>query len=194
MDKTALITTVRSLAGAASAALLIGCYNDVSTNPDRERELVATSTTFSRQPDLGTCTNLRAPAGSKLAYHTYAKGVQIYRWSGTAWSFVAPSAVLSADAKGNSTVGIHYGGPTWESNSGSKVVATVIDRCTAEPNAIPWLSLGAVSTQGPGVFARVTFIQRVNTDGGNAPTDPGSVIGEEARIPYTARYFFYRDK
>lgn len=59
------------------------------------------------------------------------------------------------------------------------------------PDAIPWLLLGAVS-QGPGVFHRVAFIQRVNTVGGNAPSDPGSFTGEEARIPYTTEYLFYR--
>jgi hypothetical protein len=38
----------------------------------------------------------------------------------------------------------------------------------------------------------VTFIQRVNTVGGNAPTDPGNFPGEVTRVPYTADYFFYR--
>jgi hypothetical protein len=32
----------------------------------------------------------------------------------------------------------------------------------------------------------------VNTVGGKAPTDPGSFVGEEARVPYTAEYYFYR--
>jgi len=40
----------------------------------------------------------------------------------------------------------------------------------------------------------VTQIQRVNTVGGNAPANPGSVTGEEARVPYTAEYFFYREQ
>ena len=68
----------------------------------------------------------------------------------------------------------------------------VIDRCTPNPNAIPWLKLGAVSASGPGIFDRVAFIQRVNTVGGMAPATGGTVIGEEARIPYTAEYDFYR--
>ena len=34
------------------------------------------------------------------------------------------------------------------------------------------LLLGAVFNEGPGIFHRVMFIQRVNTVGGNAPTDP----------------------
>ena len=134
----------------------------------------------------------RCQTGNKVAHHLYAEGVQIYRWNGTSWIFVAPEAELFANAGANGTVGIHYAGPTWESNSGSKVVATVLERCTPDPDAIPWLLLEAVSTEGPGIFARVTFIQRVNTVGGNAPTDPGDFVGEVVEVPYTAEYYFYR--
>jgi hypothetical protein len=105
---------------------------------------------------------------------------------------VAPEAVLFADAGGHGVVGIHYGGPTWESNSGGTVVGTVLERCTPDPDAIPWLLLEAVSTEGPGIFARVTFIQRVNTVGGNAPTAAGDFVGEVVEVPYTAEYYFYR--
>jgi hypothetical protein len=143
-------------------------------------------------PDLGGCQNLQVPAGNEVAFHVHAEGVQIYRWNGTSWAFVAPVAVLFADTGYDSAVGLHYAGPTWESGSGSKVVGMVIERCTPDPNAIPWLLLGAVSSEGPGVFDRVTFIQRVNTVGGNAPTVPGGSEGEVARAPYTADYFFYR--
>ena len=43
-----------------------------------------------------------------------------------------------------------------------------------------------------GEFARVSYIQRVNTVGGLAPVEAGSVVGEEVRVPYTAEYSFYR--
>jgi hypothetical protein len=49
-----------------------------------------------------------------------------------------------------------------------------------------------VDPEGPGVFAVTTFIQRVNTSGGKAPLTPGSFVGQVARVPYTADYFFYR--
>jgi hypothetical protein len=68
----------------------------------------------------------------------------------------------------------------------------VIDRCTPQPDAIPWLLLAAVTSEGPGIFHRVTSIQRVNTVGGIAPADPGNFSGEVVRVPYTAEYFFYR--
>jgi hypothetical protein len=142
-----------------------------------------------RAPDLGDCEELQVDAGHKVAFHAYAEGVQIYRWNGTSWDFVAPEAVLFAEGAG--IVGIHYGGPTWESASGSKVVATVLDRCP-QPNAIPWLKLKATASGGPGIFNGVTFIQRVNTVGGTAPTTAGTAVNQEVRVPYAADYFFYR--
>jgi hypothetical protein len=128
------------------------------------------------------CETIKAPAGSKLVFHAYADGVQIYRWTGTSWVLSAPSAVLYEDADLEDAIGVHYAGPTWQSVSGSKVVGTVLDRCTADPNAIQWFLLGAVASDGPGIFDRVTFIERVNTVGGLAPSYSGSVVGELVNI------------
>jgi len=202
MNTTALQRLGLSL---AAAALLTACVDEAPVGPDplaTVRAPLAASPAAAkgggaaagndnRAPDLGACQNLQAPAGSKVAYHVYATGVQIYHWTGTSWAFDGPSAVLSADAGGKSKVGIHYAGPTWESVSGGTVVGTVQQRCTPNPNAIAWLLLSAVS-EGPGVFHRVAYIQRVNTVGGNAPSSPGSFVGAEARVPYTTEYFFYR--
>lgn len=52
--------------------------------------------------------------------------------------------------------------------------------------------LRATSTSGRGEFARVTYIQRVNTIGGTAPAEAGVFVGDEARVPYTTEYYFYR--
>ena len=209
MGKTVLRRLGYSLGVIAAAALFAACADELTVGPYQQptfsAQLAAPSAaapvsalttgavsgTDSRVVNLGECDELRAPAGSKLAFRAYAKGVQIYSWNGTSWSFVAPSAVLSADAAGNSTVATHYAGPTWESNSGSKVVGTLLDRCVADAGSIPWLSLTAVATDSTGVFRRVNFIQRVNTVGGVAPSVPG-VTGDTARVPYTSEYLFYR--
>src|SRR5918998_1316981 len=77
-----------------------------------------------REPDLpADCSTIQVDAGNKVSFRAYAIGVQIYRWNGAAWVFVAPEANLYADANYRGKVGTHYGGPTWESNSGSNVVA-----------------------------------------------------------------------
>jgi len=149
-----------------------------------------------RVPDLPLplCESIQVDAGNELAFHAYATGVQVYKWNGGSWVFVEPVASLFADRGFRGQVGTHYAGPTWESNSGSKVVARRVQNtgCTPDATAIPWLKLEKVSTDGPGIFDGVTFIQRVNTTGGIAPALPGTTVGEEARIPYTAEYFFYR--
>jgi hypothetical protein len=137
------------------------------------------------------CSTLSVELPEEVVFHTYAIGVQIYRWNGTSWTFVAPSANLYADGGFHGAVGTHYAGPTWESNSGSRVVGSRVDGCTPDPTAIPWLVLERVTTDGPGIFNGVTHIQRVNTTGGLAPTVPGTTVGEERRVPYTAEYYFY---
>ena len=145
-----------------------------------------------RTPDLTGCESLDVPEGNSVAFHVYAIGVQIYQWDGTTWVFQAPAAHLFADPGYHGRVGIHYAGPTWESNSGSKVVGRRLAACTPDPSAIPWLLLAAASANGPGVLHDITFIQRVNTVGGKAPSSPGSINGEMAEVPYTAEYYFYR--
>ena len=182
----------RSVVVAVIAALATACSADAPSGPGVVPAVSASAARNAvRTPDLGSCQNLAAPEGTKLAAHVYAAGVQIYHWNGASWSFSGPSAPLTADAGGNGVVGTHYAGPTWESNGGGTVVGTVLDRCTPDPNAIPWLLLGAVA-EGPGLFHRVTYIQRLNTVGGLAPAAPGTSVGQEARVPYTTEYLFYR--
>jgi Protein of unknown function (DUF3455) len=144
-----------------------------------------------RVPDLGDCQELQVPTGNKLAFHAFGEGVQIYAWTGTTWSFVSPEALLFDNPGDHDLVGFHFAGPTWESLSGSKVVGTVAKSCAPNPDTIPWLLVKAVSNEGPGIFQRVSYIQRLYTAGGKAPTDPGEFPGQVARVPYTADYFFY---
>ena len=179
-----------SLLAVAATVMLAGCAEDSPTGPVAE---LATAGTSTDQPavDLGECDKLRPPAGSSLVFHAYARGVQVYRWDGASWSLLGPSAQLFADAKSKALVGTHYTGPTWKSTTGSTVVGEVIDRCTPDADAIQWLLLRGTRSAGPGVFKGVTHIQRVNTVGGKAPADAGTV-GQVREMPYTADYFFYR--
>lgn len=146
----------------------------------------------SRAPDLGDCQKLQVGPGNKVSSRLFGVGTQNYRWDGSGWVFVAPEAILFADDGDHGAVAIHFGGPTWESDSGSQVVGAVIDHCTPDPDSIPWLLLGAAFTEGPGIFDRVTYIQRLNTQGGKAPSVPGSFVGQIVKVPYTADYIFYR--
>jgi hypothetical protein len=146
-----------------------------------------------RPPDLPSpvCDSVNVPTGHRVSFHVYALGVQVYRWDGSAWEFVAPVAALYADPGYHGQVGTHFAGPTWEANDGSHVVAARDAGCAPFAGTIPWLLLRAISTSDRGVFAGVAYIQRVNTIGGTAPAVAGAVVGEEAQVPYTAEYYFY---
>lgn len=127
-----------------------------------------------------------------------ATGVQIYecaekdgKWG---WQFKAPEARLFDEARANE-IGKHYGGPTWEANDGSKVKGTVKSRQDAPAGNIPWLLL-TTTTEGLGRFAGVTYVQRVNTEGGVAPKAAcdKAANGKTERVDYKADYYFYRKK
>ena len=146
---------------------------------------------------------LAVPAGNELTSRVAGVGVQIYVWTVNPtnaalarWVFKAPHALLfaSCEEERGEVVGIHFAGPTWQSNDGSKVVGTRVASVTVNSNAIPWLLLQTSSTSGNGTFTDTTYIQRLNTVGGLAPATPGTVAGEEALVSYIADYYFYRAK
>jgi hypothetical protein len=141
---------------------------------------------------------IRAPNDQSLVLEALATGVQIYECSRRAdstyeWSFKAPEALLFTGS--GQSLGKHYGGPTWESNDGSTVVAAVKTRDPGpDSTAIPWLLLNAKTNTGSGAFTRIKSIQRVATVGGLAPVEActANSLKQVARVPYTATYYFYR--
>jgi hypothetical protein len=184
VSKRALVMKTRGLTAVGSAslvALLTGCA-------------AANAGTVPMVPD-----NLRVPATQTLSLETRATGVQIYDCKPNKddparfeWVFRAPEAELF-DAAGQK-IGKHYAGPTWESNDGSKVVGEAKARDDGpDVNAIPWLLLSAKSTSGVGILGQTASVQRVQTVGGKAPTGGcgEAPAGKEARVPYTATYYFY---
>jgi hypothetical protein len=147
-----------------------------------------------KRPDLPPgCENLDPPADQDVSFHGYAQGVQVYQFNGVTgvWDFVEPDAILYSSKCFHGQIATHYVGPTWESNSCSVVVGKKLFADTPDATAIPWLLLVAVSSHGPGPLDQTTYIQRTNTTGGLAPTDPGTP-GEIVKVPYTAQYYFYR--
>ena len=119
--------------------------------------------------------NLKVPATEVVLLKALGKGRQIYACSSKpgdegqfAWVLDRPQAEL-IDEKG-AVIGKHYKGPVWEAADGSKVGGQVQQRANApNGNAVPWLLLKATSHEGMGTFAPVTYIQRVDTEGGLAP-------------------------
>ncbi|MCC6457161.1 MAG: DUF3455 domain-containing protein [Caldilineaceae bacterium] len=169
---------------------------ELGANADSERAELAAAQTFltPQVPEV-----LMVSPAEHVAMATFAEGVQIYQCKASEndatkwqWSFIAPDATLY-DSQHNQ-LGKHYAGPTWETNDGSKVVAEVKARADApSADAIPWLLLTAKSTEGTGTFSTITSIQRIETTGGVAPQAGCDQThqDEEARVPYTAVYYFY---
>ncbi len=143
--------------------------------------------------------NLKPPATEVVLLKASGEGKQIYACQASPgnaarfeWVLEKPQADL-LDARGK-RIGRHYEGPTWEAADGSKVVGEVRERAASpRRGAVPWLLLKAKTTQGPGTFARVTYIQRVATVGGAAPAEgcDQSHVGRETAIDYQAEYYFY---
>ena len=142
---------------------------------------------------------LAVPDGNKLTFMAVAKGVQIYDCApdasgAPAWKLHAPRAVLNDDS--GAEVAIHFGGvdkglppgPYWQASDGSRVHGAN-PASVPNPGSIPLLRLEAADTAGAGVFARVSFIQRLDTTGGAAPAGPCEAPRVE--VPYTAKYYFY---
>jgi uncharacterized protein DUF3455 len=188
---------VGSVALASVATLLAGEMGCAAADRGRPEASPSASACSGATP-----TALAAPAGNELAFELLADGVQIYSCgsSGGAaasptWTFQAPEATL-ADSRGQ-VAGTHGAGPTWKALDGSSVVGAKVEAATPDPSAIPWLLLRAAShAGGPGRMADVTFVQRLRTSGGNAPTEgcSSATLGAVARVPYRAVYCFYRGK
>jgi hypothetical protein len=137
--------------------------------------------------------------GTRIATY-YATGVQIYNARLKAdsnpaeyeWVFASPSATLFNEK--NEPVGTHFAGPSWQLEAGDRINAqhfTPAKTRSMDSNSVDWLLLmpkdGSTAT---GIFEDVSYIQRIATTGGKAPTTPPSSASETIGVEYTAVYRF----
>ena len=90
---------------------------------------------------------------------------------------------------------------TWQHRDTSTIWAKLHQpngAVTVDPKAVAWLLLDVVGSQngptGGDKLTATTFVQRLNTSGGLAPSTGCSSltdVGNQAFVPYTADYFFY---
>jgi uncharacterized protein DUF3455 len=132
--------------------------------------------------------------------------------SGFAWLLFTPEATLFNDH--DKQVTTHFFSPnpsengtiraTWQHSRdtsivwGGRAISSSDSRFVA-PGAIAWLKLPAAGVQegptGGDTLTKTTFIQRLNTAGGVAPSEGCAAltdVGKKAFMPYTADYFFYK--
>jgi len=147
--------------------------------------------------------DIRVPAGNKVSLELVGTGDAIYECKtfGVAtanithdWVFVRPEAKL-LDRAGQH-VGRHTGPvATWDIFAGSLVTGKEQAAAPAGPGQLPLQLLKANPAIGSqDIFKGVTFIQRVNIQGGAAPTGKCDWINDRqtVRVPYQADYIFYK--
>jgi hypothetical protein len=170
------------------AALVLGCTFGTVTHAARKK-ITAPRTPAAITPPAGNAAFLVGHATGVQIYGCKAKGDDPSKFE---WSFKAPEADLTDDH--GKKIAKHYTGPTWEASDGSKVIGELQQKNDApKPGAVPWLLLKAKSNEGAGAFGKVTYIQRVDTEGGVAPAAgcDQAHANTEARVDYKANYYFY---
>ena len=160
---------------------------------------------------------IEVPAGNRAFLVGHAVGSQNYvclpSGSGFAWTLFTPQATLFT-SHGRQLI-THFFSPNpfegqtirpaWQhSRDTSTVWARLFappssDSAFVRPGAIPWLVLEVVPPPdgprgGGGALSATSYIQRVNTSGGVAPSEgclASANIGRTAFVPYTADYYFF---
>jgi Protein of unknown function (DUF3455) len=140
---------------------------------------------------------LKVPDGNNLQLTLHAKGDQVFHCVQKAgvysWKWHAPEAKLY-DTQTKAEVGSHGAGPSWTYKDGSSVTAKVLQKVDAQDKtAAPWLLLEATGHKGEGLFTLTRYIQRINTQGGIAPSSgcDSNHLGSEKRVAYMADYVFF---
>ena len=164
--------------------------------------LLAGATAAEAQESLSIPPDIAVPEGNHVVLSARGFGTQNYECradaSGAlAWAFRAPQALLFADD--GTLVAVHFGGidvglPAgvyWQSVlDGSRVHGGHVI-AVPNPGAIPVLRVEAADHAGEGIFANVSFIQRLETVGGVGPTGRCPRAGLLRIVPYAATYVFY---
>ncbi len=145
--------------------------------------------------------SIRVPAGNTVVLETTAVGVLNYECRSAAatggslgWVLASPKADL-IDRTGKN-VGTYAGPPpTWTHSDGSSVVGTqmAISPVVGAINIPIQLSKGA-SSANAGVLQNISYIQRINTKGGQDFSKPcgQADIGSKMTLPYQADYVFWK--
>lgn len=128
------------------------------------------------------------------------------------WVLFTPQATLFGDADEQLTT--HFFSPNpveqgivvraaWQDSRDTsvvwgRVIESADDAGFVKAGAIPWLKIETAGAQegptGGSTLSKTTFIQRLNTEGGLAPStgcERPTDIGRKAFVPYSADYFFY---
>ena len=175
---------IRFTLAASAVALLSAC----ASSP--------TMTAFSQSslPDA-----VKVPAGHKVALESVGVGQITYECrakkdaAGFEWVFVGPDAKLMA--RDGKQIGKYFGPPaTWESADGSKITGTQVAVSPAAAGNIPLQLVKANPAMGTGAMTGVSYIQRVDTRGGVAPSKAcdAAMLSQQEIVKYQSDYIFWK--
>ncbi len=143
---------------------------------------------------------VQVPAGHRAALETNAVGQITYSCNAKAamagqyeWAFVGPKATVKD--RGNQNIGFYFGPPaTWAHSDGSVVTGAQVAVAPSSAGNIPLQLVKANPKAQAGAYAETSFIQRVATVGGVAPSLPCSAsnVGEKQIVEYSADYIFWK--
>ena len=165
---------------------------------------LAACSTMGSQPTMYSQSALpdavKVPAGHRVAMETVGAGQIAYECRARVgmpgqfeWVFVGPEARLM-DRRGME-VGRYWGPPaTWENKDGSRVTATQVAVAPAGGGNIPLQLVKADPAMGMGAMQGVSYIQRVATVGGVAPSAACGTAnaGQRQMVKYQADYIFWK--
>jgi hypothetical protein len=178
---------------AASAVLgLTACAGQMAQSPHAMKSM--------NGKPMAVPATIQVPAGHKVAMETVGKGLITYECRAKkdmagqyAWAFAGPDAQLM-DSSGKQ-VGKYYGPPaTWEAMDGSKVTGKQLAVAPGGEGNIPLQFVQANPAMGMGAMTGVTYIQRLNTQGGVAPATACGManLGAKVTVNYQADYIFWK--
>jgi hypothetical protein len=179
-----------------SIALSMLAAATLSCSTAEAEELALSSAPLAVPPDIAV------PAGQHQTFEAHAVGFQIYECKADAtgklgWALRAPAALLfDADDR---LVAAHFGGidvglpagPYWLSTRDGSRVHGGNAISAPNPGSIPLLRLTALDTAGEGIFADTSFIHRLGTVGGVAPSSGCRRAGLRLPVYYEAEYVMY---
>jgi uncharacterized protein DUF3455 len=155
---------------------------------------------------VGTQNYVCLPSGNSVAFVLFTPEATLFSGDGDQLTthFFSPNPVETNTNPAVVADGIIRA--TWQHSRDTSIVWGQVkpgnassDAAFVAPNAMAWLLVTTTGTQegpnGGDTLAKTTFVQRLNTSGGVAPStgcaSPAD-LGRLAFVPYTADYFFYK--
>ncbi|MEW2402477.1 DUF3455 domain-containing protein [Streptomyces sp. NPDC046862] len=182
-----LVLTTTALAAVTAGTLLSATVGQAAASQPASQ-----SASQSARPAVDAPAALKVPDGNRLTGVFGAEGVQTYTCTDGAWKLLEPAATLWAkNDRSRRTVALHSRGPVWVSTVDGSAVNAAAVASSPKTGTIPELLLQSTATRGAGMFADVSYIQRLNTRGGVAPTTACSGT-DQVSVPYSATYAFYK--